>query len=86
LSPDIFIKAIVLVKPRYCSLVSRGEVWIKVCNVKFRQSGLIKSEVTGFATKLLARLPFKKSGFEIVLMIKLAGLTNGRAILRFANS
>ncbi len=63
-----------------------AKVWIKVCNVKFRQSGLIKSEVTGFATKLLARLPFKKSGFEIVLMIKLAGLTNGRAILRFANS
>ena len=41
-----------------------------------------KSEASDSATKLLARLPLKKSGFEIVLMIKLAGLTNGRAILR----
>ena len=45
-----------------------------------------KSGASDFATKLLARLPLKRSGFEIVLMIKLAGLTNGRAILRFANS
>ena len=41
-----------------------------------------KSGAKDSATKLLARFPLKKSGFEIVLMIKLAGLTNGRAILR----
>ena len=41
-----------------------------------------KSGASDFATKLLARIPLKKSGFEIVLMIKLAGLTKGRAILR----
>jgi len=32
--------------------------------------------------KFLARLPLKRFGFEIVLMIKLAGVTNGGAILR----
>jgi hypothetical protein len=41
-----------------------------------------KSEPSDSATKMLVRLPSKKSGFEIVLMIKLAGLTNGRVILR----
>ena len=26
-------------KPRYCGLFSRGKVWIKVCNLNFRENG-----------------------------------------------
>ncbi len=58
-----------------------GSDWLQA--ILIMQTGCqLKSGASDSATKMLVRLPSKKSGFEIVLMIKLAGLTNGRVILR----
>jgi len=53
-------------------------LWIHCCKPDAKR----KNGTADFATKFSARLLLNKSGFEIVLMIKLDGLTNGKEVLR----